>query len=160
MESWVRVNRFLCCAFLFYLSSFYFLCAMSPVHKGGQSRENCRGTQERTTQKKPYWHTRKENPEKTVGAHKCAPTVFSGFSALVCLYSCLWIVHLCVNLRFSLDCPPLCALRFSLDCPFLCAPTVFSGLSALVCPYGFSWIVLSCVEKRRGTQGQTTQRKP
>jgi hypothetical protein len=39
-------------------------------------------------------------------------------------------------------------LRFSLDCPFLCAPTVFSGLSVLLCPCGFLWVVLSCVPLR------------
>jgi hypothetical protein len=40
------------------------------AHKKGQPRENRMGTQERTTQRKPYGHTRKDNPEKTVGPHK------------------------------------------------------------------------------------------
>jgi len=82
----------------------------------------------------------------------------------------LWVVRLCVPLRFSLGCPPFCAptvfsglpalvcpygvlwivrpcvpLRFSLGCPPLCALTVFSGLYALVCPYDFLWVVLPCV---------------
>jgi hypothetical protein len=119
----------------------------------GQLRENRRGTQERTIQRKPWGHTRKDNPEKTVGAHKKGqsrenrrgtqerttqrkPTVFSGLSAFVCSYGFLWIVRTFVPLRFCVG------------CPFLCAPTVFSGLSFLVCPYGSLWVVLSCVPPR------------
>jgi hypothetical protein len=63
----------------------------------------------------------------------CAPTVFSGLTALVFPYGLLWVVRPCVPLRFSLDCPSLCA------------PKVFSGFSALVCPYGFLWVVRPCV---------------
>jgi hypothetical protein len=89
---------------------------IARAHKGGQSRENCKGTQERTTQRKPQGYTRTDNPEKTVGDFlwivlPCVPSaVFSALSFLVCPYSFLWIVHPCVPLRFSLDCPPLCAL--------------------------------------------------
>jgi hypothetical protein len=39
----------------------------------------------------------------------CAYTVFSGLSTLVCPYGFLWVVLSCVPLRFSLDCPFLCA---------------------------------------------------
>jgi hypothetical protein len=55
---------------------------------------------------KTWGHTRADNTEKTVGVHKGG---FSGLSTLVCPYGFLWIVHLCVPLRFSLDCPFLCA---------------------------------------------------
>jgi hypothetical protein len=61
-------------------------------------------------------------------------------------------------------------LRFSLDCPFVCAPTVFSGLSFLVYPYIFLWVVLSKTvgaqkkgqprKNRKGTQERAIQRKP
>jgi hypothetical protein len=85
-------------------------------------------------------------------------------SFLVCPYSFLWIFHLCVPLRFSLDCPSLCA------------PTVFPGLSTFVCPYGFLWTFRTRVdnpeknvrvhkkgqprENRKGSQGWTIQGKP
>jgi hypothetical protein len=102
-----------------------------------QSRENRRGTQERTTQKKPQGHTRTDNPEKTVGEHKKGkPRGPCGF---------LWVVLSYVPLQFSVDFPPLRAA------------TVFSGLSTFVCLYGFLWIVR---ENRRGTKGWTIQRKP
>ena len=40
------------------------------AHKKGQTRENRRGTQERTIQRKPKGQTRADYPEKFVGAHK------------------------------------------------------------------------------------------
>jgi hypothetical protein len=58
------------------------------AHKKGQPRENRRGTQGWTNQKKTLGHIRKDNPEKTVG-FLCAPMVFSGLSTLVCPYSFL-----------------------------------------------------------------------
>jgi hypothetical protein len=145
--------------------------------KGGKSRENCRGTQRGTFQRK-----RRDTQRWTIQFPLdcppfCAPTVFSGLSFLVCPYSFLWIIRLCISVQFSLDCPPLCA------------PTVFSGLSTFVCPYGFLWIVRPCVplqfsldcpplrvdntektvgaqkggqsrESRKGTQRWKIQRKP
>jgi hypothetical protein len=119
------------------------LCA-TTVFSGlsAQSRENRRSTQERTTKRKPYGQTRKDNPEKTVVANKDGQsTIFSGLSSLVCPYRFLWVVCPCVPVRFSLD------------CPFLCAPTVFSGLLTLVNKDGQSR------ENSTATQGQTTQRK-
>jgi hypothetical protein len=85
------------------------------AHKGGQSKENRRGTKERTTQRKQPG---------------------------VCPYGFLWIVLSCVALRFLWVVLSHVPLQFSLDCPPLCSPTVFSGLSVL-----------------RGTKGQTIQRK-
>jgi hypothetical protein len=106
------------------------------AHKGGQSRENRRGTQERTTQKNPLWIVHLCVPLQFSLEFRplCAPTDFSGLSFLVSPYGFLWIVHPCVPLQFSLDFPPLCA------------PAVFSELSFL--------------KIRRGTQGRTIQRKP
>ena len=61
----------------------------------------------------------------------CVPYVsnFSGLSISYCPFGILWIVHL--SLPF----------RYSLDCPFLIAPSVFSGLSIYHCPFGILWIV-------------------
>jgi hypothetical protein len=120
--------------------------------------------------RKPLGHTGKDNPEKTVGAHKKGQSREnrSGTqeTTIVCLYCFLWIVRPFVPLRFSLDYLPLCA------------PTVFSGLSVLVYPYGFLWIFRGHTRKanpdktvvahkkgqpsknRRGTLGRTIQRKP
>jgi hypothetical protein len=58
------------------------------AHKGGQPRDNRRYTQGWTIQRKP-------------------PTVYSGFSTLVCPYVSSRLSFLLYLLRFSLDCPPL-----------------------------------------------------
>jgi hypothetical protein len=98
----------------FFICPYSFLWIFRPcmktveAHKDGQSRENRRGTQERTTQRKPQGPTRVDNPEKTVEAPKggqsrenrrgcppfCASTVFSGLSTLVGPCSFLWVVFL------------------------------------------------------------------
>jgi hypothetical protein len=80
------------------------------THKRGKSRENRRGTQGWTIQRKP-WRSLLFSLDCPF---LCALTVFSGLSTFVCPYGFHWIFHSCVPLRFSLDCPPLYA------------PTVFS----------------------------------
>jgi hypothetical protein len=89
---------------------------------------------------------RKDNPEKTVGAHKKGQSRRNRRGTQG--YSFLWIVCPCVPLQLSLDCPPLCdptvfSGLFTLVCPY-----GFSGLSFLVCPYSFFWVVLSHVPQR------------
>jgi hypothetical protein len=100
-----------------------------------QPRENCRGTHERTTQRKPEGHTRKDNSEETVGAQKGEQSRENRKGTQE-RTTFLGIVYPCVSLQFFLG------------CPFLCALTISSGLFTLVCPYGFLWIVQPCVPLR------------
>jgi hypothetical protein len=94
--------------------------------------------------RKPEAHTRKDNKEKTVGAHKKGQFREnrrpSGF---------LWDVLSCVFVRFSLGCSILCAPTVFSGLSALVCPFVLSRLSLLVCPYGFLWV-----------QRRTIPRKP